>query len=119
MFKEIDSQMYQNFRRNLRNKRKELGLTQKELAKKVGVSFRTIQNYENGITPPTLSIVEKIILVLALDLEEMFLPIKEESINYVKEFKKIDIDKINYLVMNINFSIEELNKELSKLKLLE
>lgn len=119
MFKEIDSQMYQNFRRNLRNKRKELGLTQKELAKKVGVSFRTIQNYESGLTPPTLSIVEKIILVLALDLEEMFLPIKEESINYVKEFKKIDIDKINYLVMNINFSIEELNKELSKLKLLE
>lgn len=44
MFKEIDSQMYQNFRRNLRNKRKELGLTQKELAKLANVSFRTIQN---------------------------------------------------------------------------
>ena len=33
--------------------------------------------------------------------------------------EKIDIEKINYLVMNINFSIEELNKELSKLKLIE
>ena len=105
MFKEIDSQMYQNFRRNLRNKRKELGLTQKELAKLANVSFRTIQNYENGLTPPTFSIVEKIILVLAVDFEQMFLPIKEE--------------KINYLVMNINCSIEELNKELSKLDFLK
>lgn len=119
MFNEINSQMYQNFRRNLRNKRKELGLTQKELAKKVGVSFRTIQNYENGLTPPTFSIVEKIILVLSVDFEQMFLPINDESINYVKDFVKIDVEKINYLVMNINFSIEELNKELSKLDLLK
>ena len=112
MFKEIDSQMYQNFRRNLRNKRK-------ELAKKVGVSFRTIQNYEGGLTPPTLSIVEKITLVLAVDFEQMFLPINDESINYVKDFVKIDVEKINYLVMNINCSIEELNKELSKLDFLK
>lgn len=111
--------MLNNFSENLKSKRKQLGLTQKELAKKVGVSFRTIQNYENGLTPPTLSIVEKIILVLAVDFEQMFLPINDESINYVKEFKKIDIDKINYLVMNINFSIEELNKELSKLDFLK
>ena len=119
MFKEIDSQMSQNFRRNLRNKRKELGLTQKELAKKVGVSFRTIQNYEGGLTPPTLSIVEKITLVLGVDFEQMFLPINDESINYVKDFVKIDVEKINYLVMNINCSIEELNKELSKLDFLK
>ena len=114
MFKEIDNEMSQNFRRNLRNKRKELGLTQK-----VGVSFRTIQNYEGGLTPPTLSIVEKITLVLAVDFEQMFLPINDESINYVKDFVKIDVEKINYLVMNINCSIEELNKELSKLDFLK
>ena len=71
------------------------------------------------MTPPTFSIVEKIILVLAVDFEQMFLPINDESINYVKDFVKIDVEKINYLVMNINCSIEELNKELSKLDFLK
>ena len=48
MFKEIDSQMYQNFRRNLRNKRKELGLTLKQVAEKLGVSESLISRYESN-----------------------------------------------------------------------
>ena len=119
MKKNILYQIYPNLSFNIRERRKELKLTQKELAKLANISFRTIQNYENGLTPPTFSIVEKIILVLAVDFEQMFLPINDESINYVKDFVKVDVEKINYLVMNINFSIEELNKELSKLKLIE
>lgn len=35
---------------NLQKMRKELGLTQSQLAEMVGISARTIQNYEKGRT---------------------------------------------------------------------
>ncbi|MDB0600282.1 helix-turn-helix transcriptional regulator [Tenacibaculum maritimum] len=37
----------------IRRKRKEMGLTQKELAKKIGISFQTINGYENGKKIPS------------------------------------------------------------------
>lgn len=36
----------------IKNRRKELGLKQAELAKKLGVSLKTISNYENGEVIP-------------------------------------------------------------------
>lgn len=35
-------------------------LTQKEAAKKLGINQATLQNYENGITYPTMDMVERI-----------------------------------------------------------
>ena len=40
------------FKERLREKRQEAGLTQAELAKKVSVTARTIQNYELGTRKP-------------------------------------------------------------------
>lgn len=40
----------------IRKKRKELGITQKELAEKLGVSFQTINGYENGKKIPDTKI---------------------------------------------------------------
>jgi transcriptional regulator with XRE-family HTH domain len=37
---------------NIKKEREKLGLTQSELAKKIGVSLRTVQNYENGEVIP-------------------------------------------------------------------
>lgn len=109
-----------NFSENLKKRRLELGLSQKELAKKVGISFRTIQNYENKKTTPTSAVMEAISIALDIGLEQMFDDNESNSkVSLVEKLEKIDIEKINYLVMNINFSIEELNKELSKLKLIE
>ena len=109
-----------NFSKNMRKRRIELGLSQKELAKKVGVSFRTIQNYENKKTTPTSAVMESISIALDMGLEKMIDNSElNNKVSLVEKLEKIDIEKINYLVMNINFSIEELNKELSKLKLIE
>ena len=109
-----------NFSENLKKRRLELGLSQKELAKKVGISFRTIQNYENKKTTPTSAVMEAISIALDIGFEEMIDDNESNiKVSLVKKLEKIDIEKINYLVMNINFSIEELNKELSKLKLIE
>lgn len=51
--KSIVFELYPSLSFNIRERRKQLGLTQKELGKLANVSFRTIQNYENGITPPS------------------------------------------------------------------
>lgn len=109
-----------NFSENMKKRRVELSLSQKELASIVGVSVRTIQNYENKKTIPTSAVMESISIALDIGLEQMFDDNESNSkVSLVEKLEKIDIEKINYLVMNINFSIEELNKELSKLKLIE
>lgn len=109
-----------NFSENLKKRRLELGLSQKELAEMVGITPKTIQNYEKKRTIPTSAIMESVSIALDIGLEKMI----DDNETYIKvslveKLEKIDIEKINYLVMNINFSIEELNKELSKLKLIE
>ena len=38
---------------NIREQRKRLGLTQEELAKRLGVTARTVQNWENGGAIPS------------------------------------------------------------------
>lgn len=40
----------------IRKKRKELGLTQKKLAEKLGISYQTLNGYENGNTIPDTKI---------------------------------------------------------------
>ena len=41
------------FSDTIKKKRKELGLTQKDFAKKLGVSYRTYQDWENNKHQPT------------------------------------------------------------------
>ena len=114
------TQLFNNFSENLKSKRKQLGLTQKELAEIVGITPKTIQNYEKKKTIPTSAVMEAISIALDIGLEQMFDDNESNiKVSLVEKLEKIDIEKINYLVMNINFSIEELNKELSKLKLIE
>ena len=114
------TQLFNNFSENLKSKRKQLGLTQKELAEIVGITPKTIQNYEKKKTIPTPALMEAISIALDIGLEQMFDDNESNiKVSLVEKLEKIDIEKINYLVMNINFSIEELNKELSKLKLIE
>lgn len=109
-----------NFSENLKKRRLELGLSQKELAEMVGITPKTIQNYEKKRTIPTSAVMESVSIALDIGFEEMIDDNESNiKVSLVKKLEKIDIEKINYLVMNINFSIEELNKELSKLKLIE
>lgn len=65
------SNLYPDLSYNIRYLRKESNLTQKELADKANISFRTIQNYENGLTPPSLKTIEKIALALGVSVERL------------------------------------------------
>ena len=65
------STLYPDLSYNIRGLRKELNLTQKELADKANISFRTIQNYENALTPPSIKTIEKIALTLGVSVERL------------------------------------------------
>ena len=52
-------------------KRKELGLTQKQLADQLGVNPSTVSNYEIGIRRPHGKIAIKLSEILGIPLEEI------------------------------------------------
>lgn len=93
-----------NFSKNMRKRRIELDLSQKELAKKVGVSFRTIQNYENKKTTPTSAVMEAISIALGMGLEKL--------INDNESSNKIQLAEILEKIENnstYEFILEDLN----------
>lgn len=58
-----------DFTEKLQKLRKEKGYTQSELAEKVGVSCRSIQNYELGARYPKRNILDKLCAVLGTRIE--------------------------------------------------
>ena len=56
---------------NLMYQRKKAGLTQEELAEKVGVKRMTIYNYEAGIRYPTPDRLKEIARVLGCSLDDL------------------------------------------------
>ncbi|OUP00004.1 transcriptional regulator [Anaerofilum sp. An201] len=60
----------------IRNRRKELGLSQEELAKKCSVSRQTINAIENNKYDPSLSLAFALAKVLQLTVDELFVPVK-------------------------------------------
>ena len=58
----------------IRNKRKELGLSQEELAKKCGVSRQTVNALENNKYDPTLALAFCLAKELQITVDELFIP---------------------------------------------
>lgn len=58
----------------IRIRRKELGLSQEELAKKCGVSRQTVNAIENNKYDPTLSLAFRLAGELRFTVDELFTP---------------------------------------------
>lgn len=59
---------------SIRSRRKELGLSQEELAKRCGVSRQTVNAIENNKYDPTLSLAFNLAKELQLTVDELFKP---------------------------------------------
>ena len=59
---------------NIRSRRKALGLSQEELAKRCGVSRQTVNAIENDKYDPTLSLAFTLAKELQLTVDELFVP---------------------------------------------
>ncbi len=64
--------------------RKIKGLTQIELAKKVGITTRAIQNYEMGTRTPRIDVVTRIASVLEVDVDDLV----NDSDNFIMAAKE-------------------------------
>ena len=91
-----------NFQERLKKRRIAAGLTQVELANKVGVSTRTIQNYESGFRKANnIEIVRKLAEVLGTDVNELLdTGEKLEADAYAKGGRRSAMD-INELVEEV------------------
>jgi len=56
----------------LKDRRTELGLTQAELAEKVGVTRKTVNTVENGVFTPSATLAIKLAEALAISVEQLF-----------------------------------------------
>ena len=64
--------MAERLANSLKDRRTELGLTQAELAVRVGVSRKTINTVENGIFVPSTTLAIKLAAALSVPVEELF-----------------------------------------------
>jgi transcriptional regulator with XRE-family HTH domain len=119
-----------NFKDNMRNKRLELKMTQGELAKIVGVSTKTIQNYENLKTVPSPTIMEAIATALGISFNEIvsedeetsrkieiakYLTKAEENAGFDKLLEEVSI--LSYIYDKIDFEKQVSEKIISEERL--
>lgn len=57
---------------NLKKRRNELKLTQRQVAEKIGIVYQLYQKYENGLILPNVKIGIKIAKVLKTTVEELY-----------------------------------------------
>ena len=56
----------------LKERRAELGLTQAELAERVGVTRKTVNTVENGVFTPSVTLAIKLAKALDVSVEQLF-----------------------------------------------
>ena len=64
--------MAERLSNRLKERRAELGLTQAELAERVGVTRKTVNTVENGIFTPSTILALKLAESLGLSVEQLF-----------------------------------------------
>lgn len=64
--------MPERLRNRLKDQRAELGITQAELAERVGVTRKTVNTVENGVFVPSTILALKLAEALGLTVEQLF-----------------------------------------------
>ena len=113
---------------NIKKYRKINGLTQSELAKKLNVTTRTIQNYESGNREPSFDMLMRIAVNLNVDVESLvdFEECKKlikkskeneiafKSLDYYREnIKQYWVDVVVWYPLDykFNFNLDNLNED--------
>ena len=78
-------------------KRKEKKLTQNELAEKLGVTDRSISNWENGKNMPDLSLFKPLCDILEISINELLSGEKIDNKDYANKFEENIINTIDYV----------------------
>ena len=77
-------------------KRKELKLTQAQLAEKLGVTDKTVSRWENGNYMPDLSLLQQLSKELNVSINELLSGEKVSKEDYQQKFEENIISTIDY-----------------------
>ena len=88
-------------------RRKELNMTQKQLAEKLNVTDRTISRWECGVSLPDVEMLKTVAKVLNVDINYFYEDVKLKKINYTEEYdyERIKKFKINSIIPFVLVSI--------------
>lgn len=81
----------------IKSRRKELKLSQSEMAERLYTSLKTYQNIESGITKIDIERLEQIALILKTDVSILLATSTISTPNEKELYKKIIEDKENYI----------------------
>ncbi len=95
------------------NCRREKNFTQQELAEKLGVSDRSVSNWENGKNMPDLSLFKPLCEILEITINELLSGEKISKDNEKEKFEENIVNTINYT----NKKIHKKNKLISEILL--
>lgn len=82
--------------------RKNKSMTQSELAEKLGVTEKSISNWENGRNMPDLSLFKPLCELLDISINELISGEKIEKDKYQKTFEENIVNTIDYSTKRIN-----------------
>jgi len=60
-----------NLAKNLKTARKRLGMTQEELARRIGTKQKAISGYERGVTNPKIDKIPKLARALKVSIDDL------------------------------------------------
>ncbi len=105
---------------NLLNLRRECGMTQKELAEKLGVSFQTVSKWERGVCCPDIAAIPLLADIFGTTTDAIFgyLP-KEPNRTYYSKLYKDDSYYWGILPNSFCYTVLEKYPPTRRLKLLE
>lgn len=111
--------------KNIRRRRLQAGMSQDELAKRLGVSKTTVSNYERGVTNPSPEIMEKLADVFDVTISYFFMrsPDMEDipaefiigGLDFVTDAYTDDAGNINLNILRQGESISLLYSEYSSM----
>ncbi len=97
---------------NLKRLRKERGITQEELAKRLGVSFQSVSKWERGESEPSLSMIPMIAYLFDVSTDEIY---SRDEIRQKNRFDELYcLIKHNYQNRRANENISPINKVLEE-----
>lgn len=106
--------MKETFGQRFQRLRKEAGLTQEEVAEKVGITPQGVSKWENDLSSPDINILVKLAEILGVSVEELLGEDKEkiqvlENYDYKKAVLKIIvIDKDDKVSINFPIALGEI-----------
>ena len=75
--------------RNIRARRKRLGLTQEQLAERLGITHQSLCRMEQGRIAPKVDRLPKFAECLKCSVPELFRDEAEKSFNYIKQLNEL------------------------------